>query len=107
MKYEIIPIWKAHGDGGERSRGPVVGYALTEAEANRLADGRGWWGGNGGTSEGHAIKIGKELFALESNEPIQLKKVAEDLRAKDEELRKKTLASLTKEQKRVLGLEDQ
>lgn len=107
MKYEIIPIWKAHGDGGERSRGPVVGYALTEHEAHRLADGQGWWGGNGGTSEGHALRIGKELFALECKEPILLAKVAEDLRAKDESLRKKTLAGLSKDQKRVLGLEDE
>jgi hypothetical protein len=106
MAYEIIPIWKAHGDGGERSRGPVVGYAMTQDDAHRLADGRGWWGGNGGTSEGFAIKIDGTLYALEQKEAIVLEKVAAELKAKDDSLRKRTLASLTAEQKRVLGLKD-
>lgn len=99
---EKITIWKAHGDAGsDRGVGPVIAYCSTEAQAQEAARGQGWYGGNGHVGKAHALRIDGEVWLLERETPIDL----DSAQAKrDAELREKTLASLSPEQKRVLRL---
>ena len=99
---EKIDVWKAHGDGGERGIGPVIAYCSTKAQAENAAKGRGWYGGNGHVTRCAALRIDGMVWLLDQPEPIDL----DSLEAKrDAELKAQTLASLTAEQRRVLGIE--
>lgn len=100
--YEIISVWAYYGDSGEGGgRSPLLGYCSSFNLAARAAKGKGFWGGDGAVSVCKALKIGSEIFALIDEKPIDLNgtKVAQDAK-----LREQTLASLTVEQKRVLGI---
>jgi hypothetical protein len=100
-KYEIITVYAHHGDGGERGTGPILGYCSTRPAAEVAAYGQGWYGGNGWVSDCPALKIGDAVFVLAHKNPIDLdgkRSLA------DAELKAKTLADLTDDQKRVLGL---
>jgi hypothetical protein len=97
----IITIFAAHGDGGERGTGPVVGYYSTLEAAKARAYHAGWYGGDGGTSVAKAIEVGGEMFVLLSDKPIDLDDKKSDA---DKRLREETLNSLSAEQRRVLGL---
>lgn len=97
----ITEIWRAHGDGGEFGQGPVIGYFTRESAARQFAHGKAWYGGNGHVTKGWAIQIGNDWYELTDSSPIDLdnqQKIA------DQELKRQTLASLTPDQKRVLGL---
>ena len=98
---ELITIWQAHGDGGERGTGPVIAFCTTEAQARHAAKGAGWYGGNGAVQEARALRIDGAVWLLARDKPIDL----DSAQAKrDADLREKTLASLDDEQRRVLGL---
>jgi hypothetical protein len=98
---DFFNVFEVHGDGGERSSGPVIGYASTEDKAKVMAHGKGFFGSDGVYFEVPAIKVNDKIFVLKKDYPVDL----DDTQAtKDAELRSKTLASLTPEQKRVLGL---
>ena len=99
---ELVDVWQAHGDSGsDQWRGPVIAYCSTEAQANLAAERRGWYGGHGGVSKARGLKIDGQVWLLAREEPIDL----DSLSAKqDEELRERTLAGLSSEQRRVLGL---
>lgn len=99
---KIVTVYRSHGDGGERSVGPVIGYHSSNHLADIAATGKGWWGGNGGTSECKAIEVDGKFYALAQSTPIDLdgkQSIA------DAALRSKTLATLNDEQRRVLGLD--
>lgn len=100
--YELITLWTAHGDGGERGIGPVIGYSLSESSAERMALGRGWYGGNGDVKPADGIKLPNgDIFVLKYNEPVDL----DGTRAKAREaVRKAALAKLSPEEKKELGL---
>lgn len=98
---EHITVWAAHGDGGERGTGPVLAYYSTQYQAENAAKGRGWYGSNGRVSKHHALRFGSEVWLLQRPDPIDLDAV---LAKRDAELREETLASLTDEQIRVLGI---
>lgn len=98
---EKIEIWQAHGDGGERGIGPVIAYCSTENAAQKAAKGRGWYGGDGFVSKSHALRIEGKVWLLASPEPIDLDSIGAK---RDAELREKTLAGLTPDQRRVLGI---
>ncbi|AVH84956.1 hypothetical protein RsoM2USA_27 [Ralstonia phage RsoM2USA] len=97
----ITEIWRVHGDGGEFSDGPVIGYFTKETDADKFAFGKGWYGGKGRVSKGWAIQIGYHWYELADSSPIDLDRKKT---LADEQLKKDTLASLSAEQKRVLGL---
>lgn len=98
---EQITVWKAHGDGGERGTGPVLGYYSTESAAVAAAKGRAWYGSNGHVENASALKIGDQIWLLASPKPIDLDGVN---KKRDAELKEQTLALLTPEQRRVLGV---
>lgn len=101
VSVEIIKVYEVHGDGGERGYGPVIGYASTESIAKEMAKGEGFFGSDGIYTEVPAIKVNGVFYALKKEFPIDLDNAQT---TKDAELKAKTLASLTAEQKRVLGL---
>lgn len=98
---ELLKIWKAHGDGGERSMGPVLAYCSTADKANEIAKGKGWYGGDGCVNEAFALRVDGNVWLLERKDPIDLDSTQ---KTKDAELRRTTLAELSADQRRVLGL---
>lgn len=98
---EFFNVFEVYGDGGERGFGPVIGYASTEVIANAMAKGKGFYGSDGIYTEVPAISVNGVVYALRKEYPLDLNN---EKATKDAELKAKTLASLTSEQKRVLGL---
>lgn len=98
---EFISVYSAHGDGGERGAGPVLGYFSTEALAALKAENAGWYGGNGATIRWDAVLIDGEVYILKQRDPIDL-----DLKqsGRDDALKEETIQSLSDDQLRVLGL---
>lgn len=103
----IITVYEVSTDhnvdmGGSRQI-EVLGYFTDKCIASEYGKGKGAWGGNCDIAEKQAIEItttsGKAFYLLG-------KQIDPDLKSKkaDEELKQKTLASLTEDQKRVLGL---
>jgi hypothetical protein len=100
---EKIRIWAARGDGGETggSTAPIVGYCRTEAQAKDLAKGKGFYGSQGHVSQHDALEVNGEIWVLAASNPVDLDNAQA---RRDDDLRKRTLASLSDEQRRVLGL---
>jgi len=91
-----------HGDGGdERNIGPVIGYCSTEQRARELARKRGWYGSDGYVMTVNAVCIEGKTYVLAQPGPIEVDRRCAELDAK---LREETVASLTQEQLRVLGV---
>lgn len=100
-KPSFLTVWVAHGDGGEHGKGPVIGYSSTKERAALIAKGRGWYGRDGDLEPVPAIRIGDKVWLLLQASPIDLD--SEDQK-RDAELRASTIAGLSAEQRRVLGL---
>jgi len=79
----------------------ALAYFSTKESATEYAKGRGDWGDNAPVSACPSISIDGIVYVLKQYEPIDL-----DLQQAnyDKELRERTLASLTSEQRRVLGI---
>lgn len=102
MAHKFITVYAVHGDsGGDRSEGPIIAYYSGKSVAEKKAQNSGWYGGYGGVSTHCAIVIDDQVYLLAKDTPIDLD---QKLALADELLRVATLASLTAEQKRVLGL---
>lgn len=101
MDVAVIQVWQAHGDGGERGKGPVIGYYSTELRAKTAAHRKGWYGGDGHVEPAPAIKIDGKVYVLVSHKPVDLDGLDA---AVDAKLREQTLAGLSAEQIRVLGI---
>lgn len=97
----IIKVWAYHGDGGDRGTGPILGYCSSKYDADQKAKHSGWYGGQGWVAEHTAIKINHDIYVLANPQPIDLDGVKAQ---SDADLKAKTLASLTDDQKRVLGI---
>lgn len=97
-EIEQITVWQAHGDGGDRCVGPVIAYCRSRELAARAAKGKGWYGGNGEVTSRQALRIDGEVWLLHYHEPIKL-----DV-DRDADLRERTIAAMSAEQRRVLGL---
>lgn len=101
----IIRVFAFHGDGGEYSRGPILGVCETELEAAKFAFGKGWYGGDGQVSKQFAIKCNGKMYLLQSDAPFIFQKDVEAQKKADQDLKEKTMKMLTREQIRVLGLD--
>lgn len=100
-EVSFLTVYAAHGDGGERGVGPVIGYFSNDHQARCFAAGKAWYGGDGHVCACDAIKVGEQVFVLNSRYPIDLDKAQAKY---DEELRERTLKKLSDEELRVLGL---
>lgn len=103
---DFITVWLAHGDGGERSMGPVIGIFSTQYAAECKAKGAGWYGGNGDVTSRSAIKLNGKTYLLDrdyADEPIDLDNEESKLRA---ETRAKAIKKLDPDEIEALGLND-
>lgn len=98
---EFLTVYAAHGDGGERGIGPVIGYFRTHAQATVFAKGAGWYGGDGAVGQHSAITVDGKTYVLQSPVPIDLDRAQAQY---DETLLERTLSKLNDEELRVLGL---
>lgn len=97
----LITVYAYHGDGGERDCGPIIGYCSSNHDADVKSHSSGFYGGKGYVSEHTAVKINQDIYLLAQSKPIDL----DGVQAKyDADLKAETLASLTADQKRVLGI---
>ncbi len=103
--YKIKQVFAVHGDGGERGIGPIIGYCETSSEADIHRKGQGWWG-DGEVTRAYVIEVDGMLYALARQHPIKYMSDIKKQEQEDRELRKKTLESLTQDQRRVLGVYD-
>lgn len=112
---QLIKIWAAHGDGEGRGKGPILDFCDSESTACERSKGEGWWGGPGDVEEVPALLVDGEVWVLRQATPAQVLNYSQvrELKAgargttpeaEDEKLRNETLASLTQDQRRVLGL---
>ena len=99
----MIPVYgtMAEDDDG-RHRG-VMAYFSSSSAAESYGIHKGGWGGDCDVKEFSAIRLADGRVYVVSDGPIDL-----DLKKSkyEEELRKRTLASLTPEQIRVLGIKE-
>lgn len=101
-KIKTVTLWEPREDvdgGGRMDRGMGV-YYLSRETAGEISQKN--WGGT--PNERTALEVGGKLYLLELTKPI---KIADDpaVLAK-QELRKKTLAKLSPEEKEALGLKE-
>jgi hypothetical protein len=99
---QFTRVYGTYGGGDDRRAPDVLeGYASTRGAAEEAGRGRGWYGGPGRVTEEEAVVIDGKVFVLRYADPIDLDSTK---KAADAKLREETIASLTAEQKRVLGL---
>ena len=102
MAYEIIRAYKVYETIDEYGRhGAIVGIFQHSAEANEAAENKGWYGGKGTVLPVSLISVDGKLFELAIDVEVDLNRQKAKADAK---LKAETLASLTAEQRRVLGL---
>lgn len=97
---EFLQVFEVRGQAGEMVPKPIIGYASTARKAQEMAKGKGYFG-DGTYIKVPGVKIDGFFYVLTSGCPTDLDNIQAD---RDAELRDSTLASLTVEQKRVLGL---
>ena len=96
-----IVIWSAYKADDEGCRGVIIGYYSTKSFAEKASKGKGWWGADGEIQALDALKVGNDVWLLAKMHPLDV----DDVTCIDDEvLRKETLAKLTVEQRRVLGV---
>jgi hypothetical protein len=100
-QVKFVKVYAAHGDGGERAQGPIIGYFSSAFKASNYARNAGFYGSDGGTSIVPAVNIDGKIYVLSQEGAIDLD--GEQVQ-RDANLRAQTIASLSVEQLRVLGL---
>lgn len=99
---ELVKVYIAHGDGGERRVGPVIGLSKLKSEAEKLAKGKGFYGSDGSVFEGHGIQVEDGRIYL-----LRTQDLFEDgvlLRETADRAKQTALAKLTDDDLRALGL---
>lgn len=70
---QIIPIWSVWSTIDEFGRhGEFIGHFSVRSAAEHSAKGRGWYAGWGNIVEGFAAEIDGKVYALASDQPIEL-----------------------------------
>lgn len=78
--------------------GKCLGFSFNENVANKLAEGKGWYGGKGSVEKHFALVLKDEIYLLQDKKPIPQKLI------KDEQvLIDSALSKLTKEEREALG----
>ena len=94
-------VYAVHQGDDDRSIGYPEWFFCDKKDAEMIADGRGWYGGNAPVSTHKAIKAEDgNYYLLAKEEPIQLNVGPDDL----EERRQKALNKLTTGERRLLGI---
>ncbi len=105
MSYKIIDAFAVHGDGGnEYNIGPIIGYCATQADAQVMSQGKGWWGGAGAINKAKLLVVGDEMFALERPDAVEFMSADGLRKASAEAARQRARAKLNAEDLAALGL---
>lgn len=104
LKGKIIDVWTAHETVDDRgSIGGIVGVAKTQNHAEKLAEGKGWYGGKGAVAKKSALLIdGEHVLILASTVPIPLDT---DLPGLRKQQIADALAKLSPAEQTLLGLD--
>lgn len=98
---EILTVYGAHGDGGERGLGPLLGYFSDKKVAEETAKGKAWYGGNGYISEKKALDTGRGVYLIADEDPIDLDNKFGVIK---EKLKAQALSKLSPEEIRALDI---
>ena len=103
-KDKLITVYCAHGDGGERALGPIIGVYSDEYSAKAAAKTSGWYGGDGGVTKRKAVlSCNNEYHLTDSVYEGALDLDGSKKRA-IEEAKVRGLKKLTEFEKQALGL---
>lgn len=107
MKSEIKTVWAVFANHDEYGRydevDDLLGVYEYKTDADREAQGKGWYGGEGTVEERTAIPYGNKWYLTQTPFPVKLNQKHLDPR---KVLRKKALSKLTREERAALELED-
>lgn len=101
MSVDRVTVYGIHQSNNEKYNGPVTAWCSSKDIAETAAHKSGWYGGDAPISTFSALLINGAYWILHEREPVDMNGWQ---RAKDEVLRKETLAGLSPEQIRVLGI---
>jgi hypothetical protein len=105
-KDGIFTVHCAYGDGGERSRGPLIAVCSTGTNALAQSKGKGWYGGDGEVYERKALRFQGKIYLLDENTSGPVDLDGEQAKVKDR-IRKEALAKLNPVEIEALGLKPQ
>lgn len=97
--FDVFSVYSTKDEYGRR--GVKVGDFRSFAVAEAYAHGRGWYGGKGDVAKSKAVSILGKVYLLQDPSPIDLDG---EQKARDDLLRQETIASLSDDQLRVLGI---
>lgn len=98
---KILTVYGAHGDGGERGLGPLLGYFSDKKVAQQVAKGKGWYGGDGYIDQKMALDTGNGVYLIADENPIDLDN---EFSMRKDELKASALSKLTPDELRALGV---
>lgn len=99
-QYEIIDVWAVYQGDDDRLSGYPTWWFDNESDAQCIAKGRGWWGGNAPVKKHPVILVGDKAYLLAHSEPLELNVGPEEQAAEKEA----ALSKLSDREKRLLGL---
>ncbi len=98
--YEIVEVYAVHQGDDDRHRGHPAWFFTTRWQAEDVAKGRGYFGGDAPVSIQNAVRIGDKYFLLKMDLPLEM-----DIGPEDQStIRRNALAKLTETEKRLLNL---
>ena len=102
---KLLTVYAAHGDGGERGFGPIIGLFTSRASAKTAACGKGFYGADGLVRERIALHVNGKYFLLDSSFPkaVDMDGVEKERR---EKRRQELIKQLSDDDLDILGLEE-
>lgn len=108
MKTKIVDVFAVFTSNSEHGYPDgYVGIFTTRKEAEVASKGKGWWGGSGTIEERKALVLDDEdvyLLDVYCNRKTKINTI--ELETPEEKRKKRALAKLTKEDKEILGIEE-
>lgn len=100
----IITIWTAHETNDERgSHGALIGVFTSKGTAERAANGRGWYGGQGSVQERKGLNTSSGVFLLDRHHTWPIALDVDLIKFKNEKI-EAAKAKLSAEEKELLGI---
>ncbi len=103
---KLITVYVVNQGDDDRYSGKPKWVFRTETQANSVAHGRGWYGGNAPTGPRKAIlgDDGETVYLCDPSEPFRLNIGPEDEKQEKERLLKKLDDNFTDYEKKALGI---
>lgn len=95
-----VTLFAVHEGDSDRDSGTPKWYFDTKLEAQDVAEGRGWYGGNSPISQVSALKVGNQAYILRQTEPVTINDGPIDTADR----KAQALAKLSPMDRKILGL---